>query len=236
MQLRFRRGFHSLRNEKQDTEKGRRKPSWNVFSVPSAYLDTSVLGHWILYHSQSRNMTELPPSARSSLELLRLVRNGRLDCKLETTDFALTELSQVVRDNLLASKMMRDAQSLVYFQSLKSYYKLDDDEQEDFITYFREFNILLRELKIVGKRMKIMETRTSATAIVLGVDVPDGLHLNWANRQRCKYFVTTDSRLLELIRDENPFMGKMWVINPGQLPQVLSAEKEKNKKTKTKRK
>lgn len=203
--------------------------------MPSAYLDTAVLGHWILYHSQSRNMSELPSSVRSSLELLRLIRNGRLDCKLETTDFALTELSQVVRDNLLASKMMRDGQSLVYFQSLKSYYRLDNEEQQDFITYFREFNMLLRQLKITEKRMKIMETRTSATAFVFGIDVPDGLHLNWANRQRCKYFVTTDNRLLELLREEdrNPFMGKMWVINPGQLPQMLSAEKEKNKKTKT---
>ena len=123
--------------------------------------------------------------------------------------------------------MVRDGQGLVYFQSLKSYYKLDDEELQDFLIYFREFNLLLRELKIRQKRMKITETRTSATVPVLGIDVPDGLHLNWANRQHCKYFVTTDNRLIELLRNDNPFMGKMWVINPGQLPQKLAEDRAK---------
>jgi hypothetical protein len=104
--------------------------------VIKVYLDTSVLGHWVLYHFRPEKFDKpLPPTVQASLTLLHQIRNGFFSCKFETSDFALTELSQVIRDDLIATKMMRDAQSLVYFQALKDDYALDKDEIFDAIAY-----------------------------------------------------------------------------------------------------
>ncbi len=98
--------------------------------------------------------------------------------------------------------MMRDAQSLVYFPSLKDYYELDDDEHQDMLTYFLQIRALLKANSIAVRRLDIDDHAVSAFSGIYGVDTPDALHITWAHEKKFDFFVTTDKRLLERLKSE----------------------------------
>jgi hypothetical protein len=170
--------------------------------LAKGYLDTNILGHWILYHFRPDEVRGvIPKSVQPSLDLLRLIESKSFTCKFETSDFALSELSQVIRDNLIAAKMMRDGQSLVYFQSLKNYYALEEEEIVDAIGYMADIETLLLKIEVTVSKIKIKLFEMSVPSGVddfcfaYGVDTSDAMHIIWASRRKCKYFITADRRL-----------------------------------------
>ena len=137
------------------------------------------------------------------MKLLSQIKSHFYSCRFETSDFALWELSQVIRDNLVASKMMRDAQSLVYFQSLKDQYRLDEEELADALAYSDGMRNLLAELKIEAFPMQFRdESKVDSLCYTHGIDTSDAMHLAWALDHRCQYFVTSDERLISRVKDD----------------------------------
>lgn len=110
----------------------------------------------------------------------------------------------MIRDNLIAIKMMRDSQSLAYFHSLKDDYELDLQEKADALAYMVETMKLLRRVKIEIRHMQVPFSSASALSFQAGIDTADALHVAWAMEQKCKYFVTTDERLIEKVHENVP--------------------------------
>jgi predicted nucleic acid-binding protein len=162
---------------------------------------------------------------------LRFISNKNLHCKLETSNFALAELAQVIRDNIIASKMMRDAQSLVYFPSLKDYYELDEDEHHDLLAYFRQIMELLRTKSVTVRSLKIILSDVSAFSAIYGIDTPDSLHIAWAHERNCDFFVTSDKKLLARLKEANPVFQSIWIINPVQLIPLVNIIRNATSKT-----
>lgn len=185
-----------------------------------------------MYSSRPSKIKTPPPrSAVASLDLLRFITRKNLQCKLETSNFALAELAQVIRDNIIASKMMRDAQSLVYFPSLKDYYELDEEEHRDLLTYFRQITELLRTKSIRVRSLKIMLSSVSAFSAIYGIDTPDSLHIAWAHERNCDFFVTSDKKLLARLKKTNPLFESIWIINPAQLVPLVNIIRNATSKT-----
>ena len=153
------------------------------------------------------------------MQLLRHMEQRFYACDFETSNFALTELTQVVRDSLLARKMELDAQSLSYFHQLKDYYQLTLDELGDAFAYLRQVRDLLTRLRVSVTRMSVASQRSEQSiedlCFTKGVDTSDAMHIAWAYKRKCKYLATTDRRLLDRAK-EIP-LGGVWIVDPNTL-------------------
>lgn len=166
----------------------------------SIYLDTSVLGHWLLYYdAEAAKIAEAPRNVQRSLLLLNQIKQRLFSCSFSTSDFAFTELYQVMRDNIIANKILKDAQSLVYFHELKSQYQLTKTEVDDMIAYLDNFYSLLEKLKIYGYVVQLDMHDAQDLITDLNLSTPDAIHLAWAQSNRFyDYFVSGDRDFLEI--------------------------------------
>ena len=163
-------------------------------------METSVLGHWLLYHKATQSkIAEAPSRVGRSLLLLNQIREGMFSCGFVTSDFAFAELYQVLRDNIVANKILKAAHSLVYFPELKSQFALSKEEIKDMRTYLDEFYSVLDELKIRAYIMKMDMRRARKFITDLNLSTPDAIHLAWAiSKPPYDYFVTDDSDFLAI--------------------------------------
>ena len=162
------------------------------------YLDTSVLGHWILYYQSPQKdiMEKASRNARRSLMLLDQLKKGMFNCSFESGSFAIAELLQVIRDDIATAKMKADALSLVYFKELRDFYSLDKEEMEDAYIYMENFLGYLRKLSIEFYETQIVPEAIGILSLGCGIDTSDAIHLSYASGW-CDYFVTGDMRLLK---------------------------------------
>jgi len=177
------------------------------------YLDTSILGHWLLYYAVPEEKRDKATSnAKKSLVLLDQIQKGWFSCRFETSDFALAELLQAVRDDLVANKIKRDGHSPVYFSRLRDYYAFDKDQIEDLEAYIGQLEDLLDEINVVVYEIWIELDTVSYLITNYAIDSSDAVHLAWAERW-CDYFATGDLRLLKT----KPKIGKLTIVPPSGL-------------------
>jgi len=184
------------------------------------YVDSSVLGHWLLYHKAKKSeIAEAPKRVSNSLLLLDQIKQGWFSCKFETSDFTFAELYQVLRDNIIANKIVKDAQSLVYFKELKEGYRLNEDEIEDLDYYLDEFNDLLKELKVAAYIMTVDMHDVQDFIVDLNLSTPDALHLAWADSfdPPYDYFVTSDRDFLDFENAINSYLRTTKIVRPSGL-------------------
>ncbi|MGA3108619.1 MAG: hypothetical protein ABSD99_04060 [Candidatus Bathyarchaeia archaeon] len=185
-----------------------RKPSDRRY----AYLDTNILSHWALYRTASdEQLATALPRVRASLDLLKLIKkHAFVDLEFETTDFAYSELFQVMRDNIIANKMLRDGQSLVYFFNLRQQYELTKDEIRDLQGNIDLFYKLLEEIKVKSYTIRLDTEMIEALVEDYGMATPDAIHIAWGSD--CNYFVTCDRDLIRIHK-----LGMARVLSPSTL-------------------
>lgn len=183
------------------------------------YLDSSVLGHWLLYNkAKEPEIVEAPKRVKHSLLLLNQINEGYFSCQFETSDFAYAELYQVIRDNIIADKIVKDSQSLVYFHELKSGYQLTDDELEDVEYYLDDFNDLLKDLNVVPYIMSLDMRDVQDIIVNLNLSTPDAIHLALAATSHdYDYFVTCDRDFLDFRKQINDYIEKPVIARPSEL-------------------
>lgn len=149
------------------------------------------------------NALELPAdihpekNARACLKLLDQIKEGHFSCRFETSSWAMAELSQVIRDSIIALKIVRDGLSLVYFNRLKRFYVLAQDEQDELLLFLHEFPRFLRSQKVIVKTSKIEHSRINELCCKYGIETPDAAHIALAVAQRCQFLATIDRDMLE---------------------------------------
>lgn len=166
----------------------------------SVYLDSSILGHWLLYHeAEQSKIADAPTNVQRSLLLMKQIREGLFDCNFVTSDYAFAELYQVIRDNIIANKILKDAQSLVYFHELKSQYQLTGEEAHDMEAYLDNFYSLLSTLKVRTYVLELHMHDVQDIIVGLNLSTPDAIHLAWASsNDPYDYFVTGDRDFFEV--------------------------------------
>jgi predicted nucleic acid-binding protein len=184
------------------------------------YLDSSVLGHWLLYNkAKEPELIEAPKRVKNSLLLLDQINDGYFSCLFETSDFAYAELYQVLRDNIIADKIVKDSQSLVYFHELKSGYDLTEEERWDVDYYLDEFNDLLKDLNVVPYIMQLDMRYVERIIVNLNLSTPDAIHLAHAasDEHGYDYFVTCDRDFLDFREKIDAYVQKPKIASPSEL-------------------
>ena len=186
------------------------------------YLDTSVLGHWILYYTIPKEQQDKATrNVRRSLMLLDGIQRGLFSCQFETSDFALAELLQSLRDNILADKLKREGHSLVYFRELKDHEVLEMDEKRDLEAHMGRFEAFFDEINVHVYEIWVELNAVSYLTMNYAIDSSDAVQVAWAGRW-CDYFTTGDRRLLDL----KPKIGKLLVVLPSRLHAIRELRRQ----------
>lgn len=179
----------------------------------SVYLDTSVLANWALLYKQPTEVKQLAEKrAKQCLMLLEQITQGMFSCNFETSTWAMAELAQVLKDSIIAGKILRDGQSLVFFNKLKRFYSLTKQEQEDLLFHIRKFELFLKSQNIALRKRGTDHLRVNELAFRYGLETSDATHVALASRN-CQFLTTTDRDLIEA----KPKILEIKVIRPSGL-------------------
>ena len=188
----------------------------------TVYLDTSVLANWLLLYRKSKRTRRLAEKkAKESMRLLDRILKGRYSCRFLISPYVMSELSQSARDNLVALKMIRDGQSLVWFNRLKKQYRLKNWEQADIRRSIDSFAKFLLNKKFILFDAHIDSDDIHRFSLRYSLETHDAIHLSIA-RRNAAYLVTTDSDLLE----SKPRIKEMAVVRPAALETLTTLRKE----------
>ena len=200
-------GIFSLVNQDADVNADRKK---------SVYLDTNVLANWLLlYRKGKKARLRAEKRAKECMRLLDRILKHRYVCTFLISPYALAELAQSARDNLIALKIIRDGQSLVWFNRLKKRYRLKNWEQAEIRASIDAFTDFLEKNKFVLADVRVHSREVSKLSLKYSLETHDAIHLSIA-RQRAGYLTTTDPDFL----DVEPKIREVKVIRPSTLETI----------------
>jgi hypothetical protein len=111
--------------------------------VTKVYIDTSVLVVWILNEEEPKKVSKLTPSSKNSIELLNNIIRGKLNCRLQTSDWAFSEMIQTFRDRAIFKQFFIDGFTISAFNRKKNEYTIPEDEKKIIHTSLNDFENFL---------------------------------------------------------------------------------------------
>lgn len=195
-------------------------PEWSV------YVDTSILGSWILYHQKRDKVVEAGPRIVESYKLLSEMEKGHLDHQFESSTWAIAELAGIIVDNALAEQMMKDGISLFEFPSQKRVFKVEDESTKRgivenlaaFTEHLLDIGFIIRSYEIDDDSVIDLLFRHTF------LPTPDALHLSFAI-DSCDVFLTLDQRHFLEKRKEIQKDNKIKILRPFELLEITKQSK-----------
>lgn len=176
------------------------------------YLDTSILANWILNYFKRPKDIRPEKRAKECIDLFAQVKSGEFSCQFETSSWSLAELSQSVMDNIIASKILRDGFSLVYFNKLKRNYELSVSEQKGALIHIEYFTWILGTYNILIRESAIDHRLITKFSHKYHLETPDATHVA-LSMKNCQFLVSIDTDLL----DAKPPIMEVQVVRPSTL-------------------
>ena len=190
----------------------------------SVYVDTTILGSWILYHQKRDKIAKSGKRVIESFEFLKKIEIGCVDYVFETSTWATSELAGIIVDNILAEQMLKDGISLTEFSSQKRVFNIQDEDTRraivenlaTFHDYLEKINLRIRSYEIDDDLVIDILFRHTF------LPIPDALHLSFAVRS-CDVFLTLDERhfLEQKHRREIEKSNKIRIMRPYELIELL---------------
>ena len=161
----------------------------------SAYIDTTILGNWVLYYKNRKAVDKAGKKVIESFQMLQDIEKHVFTCVFVTSTWAMCELASVILDNILAEEMKKNEISLTQFSSQKRIFKIEDENKIRLIVEnLGDFRNFLKGLDI---RIRSFEVDDDAVTDLLMkhtfLEAPDALHLSFVIRS-CDVLVTLDER------------------------------------------
>lgn len=175
-----------------------------------AYLDTSVLVAWVQVQEAPKRQS-LPKAASKCKHFLEFVINDRLNCNLQTSDWALSEMVQYFRDRAILRQFLQDGFEISAFSRHKHEYSIGTDERgviHDVITDFEKY---LQDLEVGFLRLNMDRHKIHEYCLRYSLETPDAMHLLVAIQEKSHYLVTIDRRLID------SKVKEIAIIDPGNL-------------------
>jgi hypothetical protein len=88
------------------------------------YIDSNILSIWLLVKEAGRRRLRLNPRGKKSKILLDDIKNGRYKCQFLTSEWAIAELVQSVRDRAIAEIFLLDGNEMAAFNRVKTQYRI----------------------------------------------------------------------------------------------------------------
>jgi predicted nucleic acid-binding protein len=182
--------------------------------VDKAYLDTSVIIPWLQQKEADVEDKDikLPKAAQKSINLLQV--SDRLNCRFQTSDWALSEMVQYFLDRSIFKKFRYDGYAISSFNRHKHRYNVDTDDLVVINESLSAFEIFLRELGVEIIDAKVDKKRIYHYSLRYSLETADALHIALA--ENCNYLVTTDDKLIR------SGIKEIWVMDPSTLTAIIS--------------
>jgi predicted nucleic acid-binding protein len=162
------------------------------------YLDTNVLANWLLLYRKPKQIREeAEKQAVKCMHLLDRIRSKHFSCSFLVSAYAVMELSQTARDNLIALKIIRDGFSLNWFNRLKKRYELLKEEQEEIEKAIESFEDFLDRYGLVHIDVSVDIKKVNRLILKYGIETHDAVHVYEASNS-ATYLATIDPDLLNL--------------------------------------
>jgi predicted nucleic acid-binding protein len=160
-----------------------------------AYIDTSIMGNWILYYKNRDALKKAEKRVIESFDLLGKMEKNSLRCSFVSSTWTISELADVVIDKMLAEKMVEDGIPLSQFASQRRVFEIKNEDVKrtiseniaDFRNFLKKVDVKIRSFEIDDD--SVIDLLLKHTFL----STPDALHLSFAVRS-CDMFVTLDDR------------------------------------------
>jgi predicted nucleic acid-binding protein len=160
------------------------------------YLDTSIIAVWIITEEEPTKISQLPKKAENAKKLLDSIIAGKLNCRLQTSDWALSEMIQVLRDRAIFKKFFFDGFEFFAFNRLKSEYKIEQIEREIIQEAMVQFEKFLKKIGVEFIKIQISWRKIHEYCLKYSLETPDAAHLLIA-LEHSDYLVTNDKAFKE---------------------------------------
>lgn len=159
------------------------------------YIDTNILGNWVLYYRNREAVGKAGKNIVESFEMLQRIEKRGFTCSFVCSTWGMCELANVILEDMLTEEMKRNGISLTQFSAQKRIFTIEDENKKRLIVEnmgdFRKF------LKKLDVRIRSFEVDDDAVIDLLMkhtfLEAPDALHLSFAIRS-CEILVTLDGR------------------------------------------
>lgn len=129
--------------------------------------------------------------------MLSDIKNRRYNSKFVTSEWALAELVQSVRDRAIVKNFFLDGNEIAAFNRKKGQYKVEVQDRKVIhksITQFRKF---LKKYNIEIIRMNMNVDEIHEYSLKYSLETPDATHVDTAVHNACDYLVTVDRPFID---------------------------------------
>jgi len=161
----------------------------------TAYIDTSILGSWILCYKKPQILPKAGKRILESYYLLTAIEKSNLGCDFISSTWATSELAGVIVDNVLSEQMIRDGIPLTEFPSQKRVFNIQDESvKRTIVVILADFKDFLESLNVKIRSFEVDDDSVIDLLFKhIFLPIPDALHLSFAMRS-CDALVTLDER------------------------------------------
>lgn len=185
-----------------------------------AYIDTNILGNWILYYKNQDAVKKAGKRVIESFDMLNEIKNDNLVGIFISSTWAICELAGLILDSILADKMVENGISLRQFSSQRRVFEIKDETlKRTIIENIADFQGFLKDLDIEAVNFEV--DYDSVIDLIMKhtfLSTPDALHLSFAIGS-CDVLATLDERhfLDSKHRKQNQDLNEIEILRPSEL-------------------
>jgi hypothetical protein len=120
---------------------------------------------WLIILEKTKEVT-FPPAAQQCKKLLDYIRDDRLDCEFQVSEWALSEVIQTLRDRAILQKFLLDGYEFSAFNRHKWKYPIGDTESGPIHDAIKNFEFFLTGLKVQIVELHLQRRKIHAKLLI----------------------------------------------------------------------
>jgi len=176
------------------------------------YIDTPILTLWILIRGGKIGPNKLEPRGRQCNLLLDSVTKKQFRCQFLTSDWALAEVVQALRDNEIMEFFKLEGHEIAAFNRVKNQYRVQVARRKLIRHEIDDFEKFLGNQQIQIVKINLDPQAVRDYCLKYSLETPDALHILTASQQSCKYLTTVDKPLIDAKK-----VAGVEIVKPGTL-------------------
>jgi predicted nucleic acid-binding protein len=181
-------------------------------STVKVYIDTPILTLWILIRGGKIGPKKLEPRGKQCNLLLESIVNKRFQCRFLTSDWALAEVVQALRDNEIMEFFKLEGHEIAAFNRVKSQYRVQATRRKLIRHDITDFEKFLDNQQIQVVKINLDPEAVRDYCLKYSLETPDALHVLTASQHSCKYLTTVDIQLIDAKK-----VAGIEIVKPGTL-------------------
>jgi len=140
------------------------------------------------------------------------IKKNRFSCQFITSDWALAEMIQAIRDDEIMNGFRLDGNEISMYNRMKEHYRVPRARRDIIHSATNDFEKFLNKYNFQIAKYDIDANDIHECSLKYSLETADAMHVLIAKEQSCKYLVTVDSLLLDAKK-----VGGISIVNPDNL-------------------